>query len=88
MGGFLGFICASIGTWLGLLCLTAAGVHVNTLEYSGLAKRAFQEHGERLVDVAIIILTFGAQLGYILVVGNYHITVFPIQMNIITLFFL
>eukprot|EP01036_Dinobryon_divergens_P028613 gene28613-37589_t len=70
VGGFLGFICASIGTWLGLLCLTAAGVHVNTLEYSGLAKRAFQEHGERLVDVAIIILTFGAQLGYILVVGT------------------
>eukprot|EP01037_Dinobryon_pediforme_P045507 gene45507-58067_t len=70
VGGFLGFFCASIGTWLGLLCLTAAGVEANVLEYSGLAKFAFQENGERLVDVAIIVLTFGAQLGYILVVGT------------------
>ena len=66
----MGFFCASIGTWLGLLCLTAAGVEANVLEYSGLAKFAFQENGERLVDVAIIVLTFGAQLGYILVVGE------------------
>jgi len=39
------------------------------LEYSGLAKEAFGIKGERVVDVAIIVVTFGSQLGYILVVG-------------------
>lgn len=70
LGGILGFILASIATWTGLLCLTEAGIKEDVLEYSGLAFRAFDKHGERLVDVAIIILAFGAQLGYILVVGT------------------
>jgi sodium-coupled neutral amino acid transporter 11 len=70
VGGLLGFFLASFATWYGLVLLTEAGIHVDVLEYSGLAKRAFKNHGERLVDIAIIVLTFGAQLGYILVVGT------------------
>jgi sodium-coupled neutral amino acid transporter 11 len=70
LGGILGFIIASIATWTGLLCLTAAGVKEDVLEYSGLARRAFDKNGERLVDIAIIVLTVGSQLGYILVVGT------------------
>jgi sodium-coupled neutral amino acid transporter 11 len=70
IGGLLGFTLASIATWTGLLCLTEAGIYADVLEYSGLAYHAFKRHGERLVDVAIIILAFGAQLGYILVVGT------------------
>jgi amino acid permease len=70
IGGLIGFVFASFATWHGLLCLTAAGIHEDVLEYSGLARRAFDIHGERLVDVAIIVLTFGSQLGYILVVGT------------------
>lgn len=70
LGGLGGFIIAAIGTWTGLLVLTAAGVHENVLEYSSLAHRAFAERGELLVDVAIIVLTFGSQLGYILIVGT------------------
>lgn len=70
IGGLLGFFLASMATWTGLLCLTEAGIEVDILEYSGLAYHAFKRHGERLVDVAIIILAFGAQLGYILVVGT------------------
>eukprot|EP00599_Poterioochromonas_sp_BG-1_P016656 CAMPEP_0173157844 /NCGR_PEP_ID=MMETSP1105-20130129/15907_1 /TAXON_ID=2985 /ORGANISM="Ochromonas sp., Strain BG-1" /LENGTH=454 /DNA_ID=CAMNT_0014075467 /DNA_START=84 /DNA_END=1448 /DNA_ORIENTATION=+ len=69
-GGLVGFFLASIATWYGLLLLTEAGIHEDVLEYSGLAKRAFQKNGERLVDIAIITLTFGSQLGYILVVGT------------------
>ncbi len=70
VGGLLGFIIAATATWTGLLCLTAAGIKEDVLEYSGLAKRAFDKNGERLVDIAIIVLTFGSQLGYILVVGT------------------
>lgn len=70
IGGLLGFFIASIATWTGLLCLTAAGIHEDVLEYSGLARKAFDKHGERLVDVSIIVLTFGSQLGYILIVGT------------------
>lgn len=70
LGGLLGFVIAATATWTGLLCLTAAGIKEDVLEYSGLAKRAFDKHGERLVDIAIIVLTFGSQLGYILVVGT------------------
>lgn len=70
IGGLLGFTLASIATWSGLLCLTEAGIKEDVLEYSGLAYRAFQKNGETLVDVSIIILAFGAQLGYILIVGT------------------
>jgi amino acid permease len=70
IGGCLGFIIASIATWTALLCLTEAGIKEGILEYSGLAKRAFKKNGERVVDISIIILTFGAQLGYILIVGT------------------
>lgn len=70
LGGILGFTIAAIGTWTGLLCLTAAGIKENVLEYSSLANRAFDKNGELLVDIAIIVLTFGSQLGYILVVGT------------------
>lgn len=67
--GILGFIISSIGIWTGILLLTEAGLHENVLEYSGLAYCAFKRNGERTVDLAIIVLTFGSQLGYILVVG-------------------
>ena len=70
LGGLLGFFITTIATWTGLLCLTEAGVHENILEYSGLAKKAFPAFGELMVDIAIIVLTFGSQLGYILVVGT------------------
>jgi len=69
IGGILGFFVATIGVWTGLLCLTAAGIKENILEYSGLAAMAFPDFGELLVDISIIVLTFGSQLGYILVVG-------------------
>lgn len=70
LGGIFGFIVAATATWLGLVLMTAAGVEVNVFEYSGLAKAAFGTFGERLVDVSIIVLAFGSQLGYILVVGD------------------
>lgn len=70
LGGLIGFAIASVATWVGLLCLTSAGVHEHILEYSSLARHAFKHHGERLVDISIIVLTFGSQLGYILVVGT------------------
>ncbi len=69
-GGILGFIFSTIAIWTGLLCLTAAGIKEDCWEYSALAYKAFQKNGERVVDVAIIVLTFGSQLGYILVVGS------------------
>lgn len=50
--------------------LTEAGVERNILEYGGLAYNAFGRNGERVCDIAIIILAFGAQLSYILIVGE------------------
>lgn len=70
IGGAVGFLFATAFVWTGLLCLTAAGIHVNILEYSNLAKHAFERTGELMVDIGIIVLTFGSQLGYILVVGT------------------
>jgi hypothetical protein len=70
VGGLIGFVIASIGVWYGLLCLTEAGIYLQIFEYSGLAKAAFNKNGEILVDISIIVLTFGAQLGYILIVGT------------------
>ena len=70
LGGVFGFLLASVLTWYGLNLLTEAGVSSNIYEYSGLAKHAFGEIGEVIIDVSIIIVTFGAQLGYILVVGD------------------
>ncbi len=70
LGGLLGYILAATATWTALLCMTETGLAYNILEYSSLAHRAFDKTGEKLVDLSIIILTFGAQLGYILVVGS------------------
>jgi sodium-coupled neutral amino acid transporter 11 len=70
VGGLVGFLITTVATWTGLLCLTSAGVKENVYEYSGLAKRAFPHFGELMVDIAIIVLTFGSQLGYVLVVGT------------------
>ena len=50
LGGILGFIIASVATWISLLLLTEAGIRVNILEYSGLAKFAFQANGELAID--------------------------------------
>lgn len=52
------------------MLLTEAGVQQNILEYGGLAFNAFGRNGERVCDIAIIILAFGAQLSYILIVGE------------------
>jgi sodium-coupled neutral amino acid transporter 11 len=70
IGGLVGFVLAGLGTWAGLLLLTKAGISCNILEYSGLAKFAFGVYGEYSIDLSIILLTFGAQLGYILIVGE------------------
>jgi amino acid permease len=59
-----------LSSWYGLLLLTEAGVECNVLEYGGLAFSAFGRNGERICDIAIIILSFGAQLSYILIVGQ------------------
>lgn len=70
LGGLGGFIVASLATWGALQLMTAAGLHENVLEYSGLAKKVFGKKGEYAVDVSIILMTLGAQIGYILVVGE------------------
>lgn len=70
VGGLIGYFLSSVANWLGLVLMTAAGIHVDILEYSGLAKHAFPRYGEALVDLSIIVLSFGAQMGYILIVGT------------------
>lgn len=69
-GGILGYILASVMTWLGLNLLTAAGVKTNIPEYGRLAKYALGAKGEIAIDVSIIVGCFGSLLGYILVVGS------------------
>lgn len=70
VGGLLGFFITAVAAWTGLLCLSAAGIQENVLEYSGLARRAFGKKGETAVDYAIVVLTFGSHLSYILIVGS------------------
>jgi len=69
-GALLGFLITTIATWTALLCLTEAGLQENISDYSALAFRAFQRRGELSVDISIIIMTLGSQLGYILIVGT------------------
>jgi len=70
LGASVAFVIASLATWIGLMVLTESGIYVNVLEYSGLAKRAYAKTGERMIDLSIIITSFGSILGYILVVGS------------------
>lgn len=70
VGGIFGFVLASSSTWLGLVFLTASGLEVNAMEYGRLAFLAFGKAGETLIDAAIVINSFGSQLGYILIVGD------------------
>ena len=70
VGGIIGFIIASIMTWLGLLILNEAGVKAGVFEYSGLAFATYGKNGEMAIDYTIIINGFGSHLGYVLVVGD------------------
>ena len=70
LGGILGFILASVMTWLGLIILCEAGVKANIFDYAELAKHAFGKKGETIVDYSIIIMAFGSMLGYMLVIGE------------------
>jgi sodium-coupled neutral amino acid transporter 11 len=69
VGGIIGYVIACIASWYGLVVLTEAGMHTNILEYSGLAKAALGKFGETLVDISIVVLGFGGQLGYLIIVG-------------------
>jgi solute carrier family 38 (sodium-coupled neutral amino acid transporter), member 11 len=69
-GALIGFVLATFATWLSLNIVTDVGIHVHVLEYSGLAKKAFNEVGIMLVDVFIVINAFGALMGYILIIGE------------------
>jgi sodium-coupled neutral amino acid transporter 11 len=70
VGGVVGFLIASTMTWIGLNLLTAAGSQANIFEYGNLAKHALGRYGEILIDISIIVGSFGALLGYIIVVGS------------------
>jgi solute carrier family 38 (sodium-coupled neutral amino acid transporter), member 11 len=70
LGGLLSFILATWATWTSLNIITHVGIHTHILEYSGLAKKAFNKVGIMLVDVFIVINAFGALLGYILIIGE------------------
>ena len=63
IGALLGFVLATLSTWLSLNIITDVGIHVKVLEYSGLAKKAFGRAGITAVDVFIVINAFGALLG-------------------------
>jgi len=70
VGASLGFAIATYCTWLSLKVITDVGIHVNVLEFSGLAERAYDKTGLRVNDISIVIGAFGALLGYILVIGS------------------
>ena len=70
VGALLGFVVATWSTWMSLLLLTDVGIAVQLLEYSGLAEKAFKKLGLQITDFGIAIGSFGALLGYILVIGE------------------
>ena len=70
IGAFVGFILAAYCTWLSLRIITDVGIQVNILELSGLAREAFDIAGLRVNDMSIVIGSFGALLGYILIIGG------------------
>jgi sodium-coupled neutral amino acid transporter 11 len=70
LGAAFGFIVATYATWLSLKVITDVGIQANVLEYSGLARKAFNNRGSLINDISIVIGSFGALLGYILVIGS------------------
>lgn len=70
LGAFAGFILGIFGTWTGLLLMTEAGMAMNVLEFSDLAKLAMGTFGDKLVDFSVIFLAIGCMLGYIIVIGQ------------------
>lgn len=70
IGGIVGYIIAGVASWYGLVVLTASGVHTNIFDFSAVANYAFGKTGETIVDISIVVLCFGAQLGYVLIVGS------------------
>ena len=55
---------------VGLLILTEAGIYEGIYSYSELARRAFGNFGEIIIEWSIISGAIGAILGYILIIGE------------------
>ena len=70
LGAFAGFVVGIFGTFVGLLLMTEAGMAVNVLEFSDLAKLAMGTFGDKLVDFAVIFLAIGCMMGYIIIIGQ------------------
>ena len=70
VGGVIGYVIASILTWLSIVILNEAGVKLNILEYSGLARSTFGTKGEKLFDYTIVVTGCGAHFGYVIIVGE------------------
>ena len=70
LGALMGFFVASIAMWYALVLLTESGIHVKIPDYSSLARRAFGNRGEQVIDISIILSGFGAILSYILLIGE------------------
>lgn len=68
IGAFIGYALAAVSTWYGEVVLTAAGIEVDVLEYSSLAKKAFGTFGEKLVDFSIVIVCFASLLGFLIII--------------------
>lgn len=70
IGAICGFMLASYMTWRCCVYLTEAGLYTEIYDYSAIAMYAFGKHGERVIDVSIVLGQLGGVSGYILVIGS------------------
>ncbi len=70
LGATVLFAVAGLFIWLGLISLVQCGIEYRKLDYSSLAKSAFGDVGEYIIDIVIVLNTFGALMSYITVVGG------------------
>jgi amino acid permease len=76
IGGLLGYFIGVLGTWAGLIILTAAGVKCHIYDFSELAHQVYGKFGDALVDFSITISSFGCQLCYLIIIGQSMAEVF------------
>eukprot|EP00607_Mallomonas_marina_P006944 CAMPEP_0182429474 /NCGR_PEP_ID=MMETSP1167-20130531/29469_1 /TAXON_ID=2988 /ORGANISM="Mallomonas Sp, Strain CCMP3275" /LENGTH=378 /DNA_ID=CAMNT_0024613205 /DNA_START=270 /DNA_END=1406 /DNA_ORIENTATION=- len=70
VGATISFIIAAVFIILGLAILIETGAHHDILDYASLAFHLYGRTGKLLVNIAIIVYTFGALLSYVTIIGG------------------
>lgn len=76
LGGILSLFLCAVFCWLGLVLIVECGVEFKTLDYGGVLKLGFPQHGERISDIVMVMDAVGSVISNMIFIGGSLAVVF------------